>query len=557
MGKIRGADLLVKALVTAGVKNIFTLSGNQIMPVFDACIDVDIDLIHVRHEASAVHMADAWGRLTGTPGVALVTAGPGHANALSALYSALAAESPLVLLSGHAPLRQLGRGAFQEMAQAEMASAVCKAAWTVNNATQLGHELAHAFQIASSGRPGPVHLSLPFDSLEESIDDTSAYLPKPADFSLPQTLLSASSLTQIHDHLMAAQRPLLLATPSLLHNHGHQLLIQAADVCGIPVIAMESPRGINDPSLGRFSQVLAQADLVVLLVKSLDFSLRFGDSSTFAEDCRFIQIDPDTRAVERNRAALALSDRLIMTATADAQPALQQLLESFSDEPHPASEWFDEVDSAIHYRPAHWRNFVNPAANDNNENALHPANALHPVTLCAPVQDLLDSAEQPILIADGGEFGQWAQACLSAPQRLINGPAGAIGSALPFALAARVAYPEATIVTLMGDGTFGFHMAEFDTAVRYQLPFIAVIGNDACWNAEYQIQRRNYGEQRLHSCELLATRYDQVVTALGAHGEYVEQPDQLKPALQRALDSRQPSAVNVSLQRHPAPLLNA
>ncbi len=155
----RGADVVARALARAGTRHVFALSGNHVMSVFDAALDAKLPIVHVRHEAAAVHMADAWGRLTGEVGVALVTGGPGHANAVSALYTALAAESPVVLLSGHAPTGELGKGAFQEMAQAEMAAPACKAAWTVRSAATLGADLARAMRMAKAGRPGPVHLS--------------------------------------------------------------------------------------------------------------------------------------------------------------------------------------------------------------------------------------------------------------------------------------------------------------------------------------------------------------------------------------------------------------
>ncbi len=166
---------------------------------------------------------------------------------------------------------------------------------------------------------------------------------------------------------------------------------------------------------------------------------------------------------------------------------------------------------------------------------------------------MLDSHPDSVLISDGGEFGQWAQACLSAPNRVINGPAGAIGSALPFALGARVALPDAPIVTLMGDGTFGFHVAEIDTAMRYKLPFVAVIGNDARWNAEYQIQLKAYGPERLVGCELLPTRYDLVAAAFGAYGEHVSTAAALPAAIARAHASRLPAVLNVAIEGIPAP----
>src|SRR6185436_181762 len=207
---LRGADLIARGLARAGTRQVFALSGNHVMPIFDAALDAKLPLLHVRHEAAAVHMADAWGRLTGEVGVALVTGGPGHANAVSALYTALAAESPVVLLSGHAALVELGRGAFQEMAQAEMAAPACKAAWTVRSAQSLGEDLARAMRMAKSGRPGPVHLSLPSDLLEASYD---AGLPQKEDF-LPEAVVTGMP-EEILAALAKAEKPLLIAGPAL------------------------------------------------------------------------------------------------------------------------------------------------------------------------------------------------------------------------------------------------------------------------------------------------------------------------------------------------------
>jgi acetolactate synthase-1/2/3 large subunit len=173
------------------------------------------------------------------------------------------------------------------------------------------------------------------------------------------------------------------------------------------------------------------------------------------------------------------------------------------------------------------------------------------------VQKILDDADDPILVVDGGEFGQWAQACMSTSTRVINGPAGSIGSAIPFAIAARVARPNATVVAVLGDGTFGFHMTEFDTAVRHHLPFVAVVGNDACWNAEYQIQLRTYGKDRTSGCELLpGVEYEKAVMALGGHGERVTSASELPGALERAVKSGLPACINVMIERMPAPTVS-
>src|SRR5271156_1293523 len=180
---LRGADIVVRTLERAGHTTIVTLSGNHIMSIFDAAIETTLDLVHTRHEASAVHAADAFGRLTGRPGIALVTGGPGHANATAALMTALAQESPLVLLSGHTETTQLGRGGFQELRQAEMAAPVAKASWMATNTATVGMDVAKALRIAISGRPGPVHLSLPSDVLDASVAENVVVWPEDKDFS--------------------------------------------------------------------------------------------------------------------------------------------------------------------------------------------------------------------------------------------------------------------------------------------------------------------------------------------------------------------------------------
>src|SRR5688572_31741846 len=174
---LRGADIVTRSLKRLGCSRVFTLSGNHIMSIFDAAIEAKLDLVHVRHEAAAVHMADAWGRLTGEAGIAMVTGGPGHANAVGALFTALGAESPMLLLSGHAATWELGRGGFQELRQAEMAAPVTKASWMGKDASSLGRDIGEAVRIATSGRPGPVHVSLPSDLLEERVASNAVVWP--------------------------------------------------------------------------------------------------------------------------------------------------------------------------------------------------------------------------------------------------------------------------------------------------------------------------------------------------------------------------------------------
>jgi len=304
----------------------------------------------------------------------------------------------------------------------------------------------------------------------------------------------------------------------MMHRQGPARMRKLEETTGAPVIGMESPRGVRDPSLGRLSAVLGGADLVVLFAKKKDFTLGFG--KPFAKDCRVIETPEDI----------------------DAQASCEALIERAAGRAVPASNgWRAEVREALAYRPPEWAR-LSPS----------PGGPVHPVELCRAVQKLLDTSDA-VLISDGGEFGQWSQACLSAPRRVINGPAGSIGAALPFAAAAKLARPGSRVMAMLGDGTFGFHMSEIDTAVRYKLDYVAVVGNDACWNAEHQIQLRAYGKARTHGLDLLPTRYGAVVAAMGGHGEDVARPAEVAPALERAARSGRPACVNVAIERLAAP----
>lgn len=513
------------------------------MPVFDACLDADLDLLHVRQEAAAVHMADAWGRLTGQPGIALVTAGPGFANTLTGLYVAKISESPMVLLSGHAPLGQLGRGAFQEMPQAEMASHVSKASWTAQSASGLANDIRKAFDIATSGRPGPVHIALPFNVIDGEVDESEDALHQATFNGSPQRVIDDADAMQVLSQLRNAKKPLILAGSMMMRGEGPSVLAELSDTTGVPVVQMESPRGTNDPALGAFAEVLAEADLVMLLGKKLDFTVKMGGAPDVSPDCRFLQIDPDQSVIELTRRNVGDPTRVVAGVEADPLPSARRLVE-LAPNGGSSTDWADEVKSAISYRPPSW-----------SEMRSGEGDPVRSYEVTQAIQEYLDEDPNSVFISDGGEWGQWAQACITAPTRIINGPAGSIGTSIPFAVAASLARPGARVVTVLGDGTAGFHIMEYDTAVRYDIPFVAVLGNDAAWNAEYQIQLREYGDQRLVGCELLPSRYDQVVEALGGHGEHVTSASGLASSLERAGASERPALLNVMIGRDPAPVV--
>lgn len=527
----RGADRLVDAMVTAGVSHLFTLSGNQILSVYDAAIGRGVRLIHTRHEARAVHMADGWARVTETPGVALVTAGPGHLNAISALYTALMSESPVVLLSGHAPRSQRGRGAFQEIDQVAAARPVTKAAWVVDEPGAVGEALTEALAIASAWPPGPVHLSLPGDVLEGRAPDgargaggaaagRAAAVDRPAD----------AVVDEILDVLAAAARPLIVVGPAMGRGARWAAVQALARATGVPALLMESPRGVNDPALRRAAALLPRADALLLLGKRLDFSLRFGDPPAVAAGARIVHVDTRPPLAKERVAIHVAAEPAVVAAALAARAGARRWA---------AGDWAREVEEARASMPAEWQ-AIRQAARA----------PLHALVIAAALEPAVASG---VLVCDGGEFGQWIQAAVTAPVRLINGPSGSIGSAIPMALGARLARPGVPVVAAVGDGTFGFHALELDTAVRHDIPVVVVVGNDARWNAEHQLQLQQYGRERAVACELAPTRYDRVAEALGAHGEHVERAGDLAAALDRALRSGRPACVDVVIDGVAAP----
>jgi acetolactate synthase-1/2/3 large subunit len=483
-------------------------------------------------------MADAWSQLNDEIGVALIAAAPGFANGLAPLYSAACSESPVILISGDSPVAQDGMGAFQELDQVGITTPLTKLSRRSMSVETIQSDLYSLIKTALSGRPGPVHLALPQDLLEQVID--SSVITDTADY-VPDRETPAETLIDFIKHqLEHAERPLILTGPALTESRTGDLHSRLSKSLSVPVISMESPRGLKDPSLGNLNAMLNEADVVLSLGKSIDFTLNFANASSFGSKCRVMVVDPETQMLERARRALG--ERLVLAETVNSKSLADALTTYQVGLSTQRQIWLDRVANAIALR-----------GNDDDDLVSYP---IQPVTLCAAVQRAISSSEHPILICDGGEFGQWSQAYLSAPRRIINGISGAIGGGICYAIGAKISHPRSTVFVLMGDGTAGFHLSEFETAVRNKTPLVAVIGHDARWNAEVQLQLRKYGEDRLIACELDETRYDLAVQGLGGHGEYVTDPFDLDAALKRAIDSGLPACVNVQIEGLAAPSWN-
>ena len=533
MSMVSGAVLLARSLAEASVGPIFTLSGNQILPVYDAGLDAGLRFVDGRHESAVAHMADAWGRLTGRPGVCLVTAGPGHTNALTGLATAHFAESPMVLISGGSPLGMTGKGAFQEMDQVAAAQPLCKAAWQARSAGEVPALVARAWRTALEARPGPVHLTLPIDVLQQTVDEASVPLPTDPDLRPAPASADPSAVEQVVTLLTEAVRPLVLGSPSAWRGEAGVTLRALLETTKTPGFAIESPRGLTDPALHGVGAELRKAD-VVLLIGPQDFAVGFAGERALGS-ARLIQVAPSAEEI-------GLSRPVEVGLVGDAATVLDQLLTAARERSWRDSGWRDELNAAQRDGLARLAPF------ERSDDV-----PIHPLRLAAEVRALLDDGDS--VAVDGGEMGQWARWAIGAGRftTVLNGKLGGIGPAIPFAIAAKIARPTRNCVAFLGDGTFGFHGLELDTAVRFRLPIVTIVGNDAGWAAERHRQREVYGQDRVVASDLLPTRYDLVAEALGCHAEYVERPDELRPALERAFGSGKPACVNVAIASIPSP----
>jgi len=543
---MRGDQLLVETLAKSGVETIFSLSGNQIMPVYDACIDHNIRIIHTRHESSAVFMAESWAQLTGRCGIALVTAAPGFANALGAVYSSLVSHTPIVLLSGDSPIAMDGRGAFQEFPQTQAATPFVKHSERIAEAGNIPSAIENAIALAQQDPPGPVHLALPFDLLTTEVED----LASTGGVGVTDQYSLDRGMQSVFDALMGAMRPLVFTGPQL--NRTRQTLVSELEnkLC-VPVLCMESPRGLNDPALGLLNEIIRKSDRILYLGKEVNFQTGFASIETMPR-ADFLFVHPDKDSVIK--AETELGERLKLSKVSNSLAAARGLIESAGRIGIKGQrDWLKEVRACIATRTLTSRS-PEPAGDPATSTP-----AVHPEVLGKVVNKLLQSEPESILICDGGEFGQWAQGFVNARQRVINGASGAIGGSIPYAIGACIANPGATVVAMLGDGTAGFYLAEFETAVRAKVNPVYVIGNDSRWNAEHQIQIRDYGVDRAYACELSETAdYAACAAALGGIGLVVDNEAELEETISQAIrmasQQRLPVCVNVVLDGLPAPV---
>jgi acetolactate synthase-1/2/3 large subunit len=536
---VHGGKLAARALKKAGVEVVFTLSGGHIMPLYDGCIDEGIKIVDVRHEQAAVHAADSWARCRpGSIGVAAITAGPGVTDGVTGVANAWRANSPILVFGGQGPFDNLRRGSLQEMDHIGVMRPITKYADAVYQTHRIPEYVELAIRHAVSGTPGPAYLEIPMDIFMGPAEWDQA--PVPPIRTVPYRISPGrEEAGEAIEMLAAAERPMLMAGTSVKWSRAAAELNRFISETHVPTFTNGMGRGTVPPSSPEFMnrarrEALKRSDCVVLAGTLLDFRMRFGQ--TIPADAKIIQLEMDATLIGQNRP----SD---VGLVGNLGAGFDLMLEEIKNRGLQLdfSAWRDELRAIEDELEAKVQ-----AALDSDEVPVDPQR------MCREVRDWLAGFEDPIVIGDGGDIVATAAKIL--PVRgegawMDPGPLGTLGVGMPFALAAQLAHPERRVVIVYGDGSFGLNGFEFDTAVRFGLPIIGIVGNDGAWGQMMRPQGSIYGWDRLAGTLLNYTRYDKVVEALGGHGEFCERPEEIRPALERAAASGKPACVNVVIRQ--------
>lgn len=525
--RAQGGRLVAQALAAEGVDVLFTLSGGHVMPIYEGCRHEGVRVVDVRHEQSAAHAAEAWGRVRRACGVAVVTAGPGVTGTVTAVASALAGQVPLLVIGGARPLVQAERGALQEFDQLSLMRPITKWAGVCAHTARIPEYVALAFRHALSRPFGPVYLELPMDVLFEEAEPDGPVGPARVE-SLsagePDALERAAAL------LDASERPAIVGGSGIWWDAAAEALTALAERVGAPVFTNGSGRGSVPPGHPLFfqharSSTLRDADVVLVAGATLDFRLRYGAFG----DGALVHVHGDPRELGRNR----VPDVGIAADTRLALSALTELV-------RPSSSRDPWLAAARSSESAWW---------DSHRDQIESNQApLHHYRLGAALDQVLP--DDAFVIGDGGDVVAAVSRVLRIHRPghwLDPGPFGCLGVGPGFALGVGAAGVAGPIVVVMGDGAFGLNGMDVDSLVRFDIPAVLVIGNDAAWGEIRIPQIGIYGLEGEVATRLAPSRYDRIAEVFGCRGEYVERPDELIPALERALSSGETTVMNVML----------
>jgi acetolactate synthase-1/2/3 large subunit len=509
---------------------LFTLTGGHIFPLLDGCLDADVRVVDTRHEQAAAFAAEGYALRTGRPGAYLVTAGPGFVNAVSGLAHASVTLSPTLCIAGASPVAEDDKGAPQELEQLRVAEVYARYAKTVRDTRRIPQYLEMAFQSMLGPTPGPAFLEIPQDVLYRPLaeDAPTDFGPRPT----PRAAGDPGDVERAAAMLRRAERPVVVVGGGGFWAGAAEALAAFAEQTGLPVFTRNAARGLlpdshpqcygGSPGLGVF-----KADLVLVVGSRFNATFYYGK---FGPETRVIQVDCNAAALGDNRG-------IDLGICGDARLVLEQLAAALDCYRVPA-EWIAALDTAVAKR-----------ADKFAAGYRASATPIHPMRLLHEINEFAD--RRTTITIDGGDIGVAAARHLRAERpgcQLSNASIlGSLGPGLPFALAARVASPEDTVICVTGDGAFGIGAMEMDTAIRHDLPFICVIGNDGQWGMIERAQKDLFGEDRVVAAALPDRPYEEMVAALGGYGERVEDPEEIRPALERARESGRPACLNVIL----------
>ena len=542
MASIQGGQLAAEALIQKGVKHIFTLSGGHITPIYQHLEDSPITLVDTRHEQAAVFMAEAWGRMTREPGIAMVTAGPGFTNALSAVANARFSNAPMVLISGCVGIESIEKLDLQDMYQAPVIEPMVKKALICHKPERIPEFLDLAYRTAISGRPGPVYLEYPVDVLN-AFTDTE--LVRHTATVTPSRPVDIENAPRLIDMIRAAKQPVVIAGSGTWYSDGAKDLVEFIEKTGMPAFTSAAGRGtISDTHPLCFESSLAirpgaamfanmSADLVIFLGTRIGLYYIFGE--LFNKDAKLVQVDIEPEEIGRNRSI----DLPIFSDIAGFLKACNQIIDQ------------EGISEKLQQGFQGWIETLKKAEVDGKAEAIPNWESdnvpIHPLRLAKEVNDFMN-LEDDIVVADGGDTAIW-----TGMTRTVRKPGtyqdsglfGCLGVGLPYANTAKLLNPNSRVCLMIGDGSVGFNFMEFENAIRKQLPIVVVISNDLGWGMIRHSQELRLGHAIEAGTWIGKVDYHKLVEALGGKGIFVERPEQIRPALEEAFASGKTTCINV------------
>ena len=528
---LNGSQIIARALKKQGVDDFFFIMGGPMLLVESECIDQGLRAIDVRHEQAAAMMAHAYARLQNRPGICMAASGPGVTNLITGVAHAWADCTPVIALGGSAPYGSKGNGAFQEIDQLAMMEPCTKWAERVYNPARIPELINKAFQQAMSGKPGPVYLDFPGDVLYRDIEEDTIVWPdpwSPEKRARPQA--NDADVASIVGLLEKAERPVIISGSGIQWGAAEGELQTFVEQAGIPFYTTPQSRGVIPEDhefcyLTARSSAFREADLILVLATRMNYVIGNAAPPRFNADATLVRIDIDPTEIDT-------SPRVDLGVVADIKVALNQLISACQGKitPRRYRSWRDRLSGTNASKVAEQEKVL---AND--------ATPIHPLRLCKEVGDFLD--RDAVLVVDGQEilnFGRQSIPTFTPRHRINSGCFGTMGVGLPFGVGAKIAAPDKQVVVLHGDGSFGLNAMEIDTAVRHNVPLTVVISLNGGWTADPDGDKPGRA--------LGYKRYDLMAEALGAHAEFVEAPEDIRPALERAAKANadgKPAVVNV------------